>query len=640
MNLFDEVSFGGVTLKNRIAVAPMGVVHDMDGGVSQQQADYLIERAKGGFGLIYPAAMTVTDKWESPVYSGATLTSVSHMLRLKNMVDEIHRYGAKVAIQITPGYGRVHAGPPGVTNHVSASDNTVFAYPDHKCHALTVDEIKEIMQDTTVAAGYAVAAGVDIIEIHSYGAYLIDQFFSKMWNRRTDEYGGSFENRMRFFREFVEAVRLGTGPDFPLAVKYTPVHTIPGGRTFEDEGIQIAKILDDMGFIYMHLDVGCYEVWNKAIPSSYDEEGSQLFAAKRLREEGIKTPFLVQGKLNNPALAKEVIESGTAELIALGHQSIADAYWPRKVKEGRYQDINYCICCNECVFSGNCSINPVVFHEREYALKKPEKKRKILIVGGGPGGMYTAALAAHQGHDVTLWEKNLQLGGLANAAAGPDFKFDIRRYIDHLIADVYQSGVKVQFVEATPEKIDDFGADVVIIAAGAKAMIPPITGINKKNVVTAYQLLAENVPVGKNVVVLGGGHVGCEAALDLYNQGRNVTVIEALDSILAAPMPRNTYQALTKAIEESSITCLTGTKLTEVTDTGVKFSGSEGDREIACDHVVVAVGYKPDHSLKEQLKGKPYKVLSIGDYNAARDVLHAVEEGFHAIRLLDDLAEI
>lgn len=640
MNLFDEVSFGGVTLKNRIAVAPMGVVHDMDGGVSQQQADYLIERAKGGFGLIYPAAMTVTDKWESPVYSGATLTSVSHMLRLKNMVDEIHRYGAKVAIQITPGYGRVHAGPPGVTNHVSASDNTVFAYPDHKCHALTVDEIKEIMQDTTVAAGYAVAAGVDIIEIHSYGAYLIDQFFSKMWNRRTDEYGGSFENRMRFFREFVEAVRLGTGPDFPLAVKYTPVHTIPGGRTFEDEGIQIAKILDDMGFIYMHLDVGCYEVWNKAIPSSYDEEGSQLFAAKRLREEGIKTPFLVQGKLNNPALAKEVIESGTAELIALGHQSIADAYWPRKVKEGRYQDINYCICCNECVFSGNCSINPVVFHEREYALKKPEKKRKILIVGGGPGGMYTAALAAHQGHDVTLWEKNLQLGGLANAAAGPDFKFDIRRYIDHLIADVYQSGVKVQFVEATPEKIDDFGADVVIIAAGAKAMIPPITGINKKNVVTAYQLLAENVPVGKNVVVLGGGHVGCEAALDLYNQGRNVTVIEALDSILAAPMPRNTYQALTKAIEESSITCLTGTKLTEVTDTGVKFSGSEGDREIACDHVVVAVGYKPDHSLKEQLKGKTYKVVSIGDYNAARDVLHAVEEGFHAIRLLDDLAEI
>ena len=177
-----------------------------------------------------------------------------------------------------------------------------------------------------MAAGYAVAAGVDIIEIHSYGAYLIDQFFSKMWNRRTDEYGGSFENRMRFFREFVEAVRLGTGPDFPLAVKYTPVHTIPGGRTFEDEGIQIAKILDDMGFIYMHLDVGCYEVWNKAIPSSYDEEGSQLFAAKRLREEGIKTPFLVQGKLNNPALAKEVIESGTAELIALGHQSIADAY--------------------------------------------------------------------------------------------------------------------------------------------------------------------------------------------------------------------------------------------------------------------------------------------------------------------------
>lgn len=640
MNLFDEVSFGGVTLKNRLAVAPMGVVHDMDGGVSPQQADYLIERAKGGFGLIYPAAMTVTDKWESPIYSGATLTSVSHMMRLKKMVDEIHRYGAKVAIQITPGYGRVHAGPPGVTNHVSASDNTVFAYPDYKCHALTVEEIKEIMQAATISAGYAVAAGVDIIEIHSYGAYLIDQFFSKMWNRRTDEYGGSLENRMRFFMEFVQAVRMGTGPDFPLAVKYTPVHMIPGGRTFEDEGIEIAKIIDDMGFIYMHLDVGCYEVWNKPIPSAYDEEGSQLFVAKRLRAEGIKAPFLVQGKLNNPVLAQEVVESGMAELIALGHQSIADAYWPRKVKEGRYQDINYCICCNECVFSGNCSINPVVFHEREYALKKPEKKRTILIIGGGPGGMYTAALAAKQGHDVTLWEKNLQLGGLANAAGGPDFKFDVKRYIDHLIADVYQSGVKVRFIEATPEKVDNFGADIVIIAAGAKAVIPPITGIDGENVITAYQLLAENVPVGKDVVVLGGGHVGCEAALDLYNQGKNVTVIEALDHILAAPMPRNSYQALTKAIGESDVRCLTNTKMTEITDKGVKFSGPEGDGEIACDNVVLAVGYKPDQSLMEQLKGKPYKVVSIGDYNAVRDFLHAIEEGFHTVRLLDDLVEI
>ena len=212
-----------------------------------------------------------------------------------------------------------------------------------------------------------------------------------------------------------------------MSVKYTPVHTIPGGRTFEDEGIEIAKIMDDMGFVYMHLDYGCYEAWHRAIPSSYDPEGNQLFIAKRLREEGVKTPFLVQGKLNNPILAKQVVEEGTAELIALGHQSLADPYWPKKVKAGRYQDIEYCICCNECLYTSECSVNPLLNHEYDpaYQLKKTENPRKLLVVGGGPGGLYTATLAAKLGHDVTLWEKNFGLGGLGNAEAGPDFKFDV-----------------------------------------------------------------------------------------------------------------------------------------------------------------------------------------------------------------------
>ena len=640
MNLFDEVTIGGVTLKNRLVVAPMGVVRDTDGGMSKQQADYLVERAKGGFGLIYPAAVTITDNRESPLYSGGHLTTPSHRMRLKKFVDEAHKYGAKVAIQLSPGYGRVHAGPPGVTNHISSSENTVFAAPDHRCHALTVEEIKGIMQEAERSAGYAADAGVDIIEIHSYGGYLIDQFMSKMWNHRTDEYGGSLENRLRFFREFVEAVRKGVGPEFPISVKYTPVHTVPDGRTFEDEGIEIAKIMDGMGFIYMHLDCGCYEVWNQAVPSAYDREGSQLFVAERLRKEGIRLPFLVQGKLNNPNVARQVVESGTAELVALGHQSLADPYWPEKVKEGRYQDINYCICCNECVFSVKCSVNPVLFHEKEYQLKVPEKLRKILVVGGGPGGLYTAALAAKQGHDVTLWEKEFQLGGLANAAAGPDFKFDVRRYIDHLIADVYQSGVKVRFKEATPENIDAFGADIVILAAGAKAAIPPIPGIGNKKVIPAFDLLAKNAPTGQDIVILGGGHVGCEAALDLTNQGKHVTIVEFLDRILAAPMPNNTRIALTSAIANSGAKCLVKTKLLEITEDGVKVEGPEGEREIPCDHVIIAVGYKAEQSLKDALTNKPYKVFGIGDYNGGGQIMQAVEEGFQLIRHLDDSMEV
>ena len=315
--LFDEVTLGGVTIKNRFAMAPMGVIHDLDGGISPAQKAYLAERAKGGFGLIYPSAHTVTDKYELPMYSGNYLHNYSQAMRLQAAVEEVHRYGAKFAIQLTPGYGRVNVGPPPQTVHVSASVNTVFYYPDHKCRALTVDEIHELVANMGTAAWYAKSAGVDIIELHAYGGYLFDQFMSKIWNRRDDEYGGSLDNRMRFFNECYYAVRQTVGPDFPLSVKFTPQHGIPGGRTFEDEGLEIARRLDNMGFAYIHLDDGCYERYNRAIPCAYDPAGSQVYVAERLRKEGIKSPLLIQGKLNDPETAKRLIESGVADMIAL-----------------------------------------------------------------------------------------------------------------------------------------------------------------------------------------------------------------------------------------------------------------------------------------------------------------------------------
>lgn len=641
MKLFDEQTFGGLTLKNRIAVAPMGIIHAEDGGVSSEQAEYLIERAKGGFGLIYPSAMTITDKYEDAVYSGAVLTTFSHMERLQKMVEEIHRYGAKVAVQLTPGYGRVHAGPPGMTTHVSASENTVFAYPDHICKALTVEEIQEILQDARRGAAFAKEAGVDVIEIHGYGGYLLDQFLSKCWNRRTDEYGGSLENRMRFLLEFTSAVRDTVGPDYSLSIKYTPDHCMPGGRTLDDEGIEIAKILDGMGFAYIHLDAGCYEVWNRAIPSEYDRPGSQLFVAERLREAGIKTPFMVQGKLNDPELAEHVVASGTADLIALGHQALADPFWPKKVKSGRFQDINYCISCNECLCGHGCAINPLTCHEREYLLFPPKKLRKILVVGGGPGGMYTAALAAKQGHDVTLWEKGTRLGGLANAAAGPDFKQDMRRYIDHLIADVYQSGVKVCFMHTgTPESIDAFGADAVILAAGAEPARPNIPGIDGKTVITAEDLLVKRPPVGKNVVVLGGGVVGCEAALHLDDMGKNVTIIEMQERLMMiGEMANNSRIAINTALQKSSIQALTQTVVTKIQADRVQITGPDGDGEILCDHVILAIGFRSRHVLEDALKHKPYAVLTLGDYRKPGKVYHAVHDGYHIVRLLDDIVE-
>lgn len=643
--LFDEISLGGVTIKNRFAMAPMGVIHDFDGGINAAQQAYLAERAKGGFGLIYPSAHTTTDKYELPMYSGNYLHSYSQALRLKAAVEEVHRYGAKFAIQLAPGYGRVNIGPPPETVHISASDNTVFYHPEHTCHVLTVEEIHELVASMGTAAWYAKSAGVDIIEIHAYGGYLFDQFMSRLWNRREDEYGGSLENRLRFFMESYYAVRQTVGPDFPISVKFTPEHGIPGGRTIEGEGLEIARILDNMGFAYIHLDDGCYERYNKAIPCAYDPAACQVHVAERLRREGIKSPFLIQGKLNDPETAARLIQSGVADMIALGKQAIADPYFPTKVKSGHFEDINYCTACCECMNGGTidshpmgCAINPRAMRENEPELAGAKTKRRILVIGGGPGGMNTAKLAAEQGHYVELWEKSGRLGGNTNAAGGPDFKFDMKRYNENLQKQVYKAGVNVRLLkEATREAVDKLAPELVILAAGAVPVIPPVPGVDGSNVVDACSVLTRKRDTGKNVVVLGGGEVGCEAALYLERQGKNVTLVEMTDKILAAPMANNARIGFTAYLDAAGINILTGTRLLEIQSRKVRLESALGESELDCDTVVLAVGFSADGALADSLKGGSYKVFPIGDCVQPRKVWYAVHEGYNILKHLDDL---
>lgn len=648
-HLFEEYKIGSVTLKNRVAMAPMGHVHAADGGVSEQQHAYILERAKGGFGLIYPSAHTVTDKYEKPEGSGNFLFNYSQAARLAHLVDEVHQYGAEFAIQLTPGYGRVNKGNPAQTIHVSASDNRAFYYPDVVCHTLTVDEIHELVACMGKSAALAKMAGVDIIEIHAYGGYLIDQFMSKVWNRRDDEYGGSLDNRMRFFNECTQAVRRAVGPDFPISVKYTPVHEIEGGRTFEDEGIEIARRLQDMDFAYMHVDYGCYERWNLAIPSAYEKQGAQLHVAERLRKEGITMPFLIQGKLNDPVEAERVIESGLTDMIALGKQSLADPYWPSKVKNGRVDDIDFCCACLEClnhsypfIRRSSCAINPRTAAEREYKLEKTAHPRKLLVVGGGPGGMAAAKYAAQVGHSVELWEKSDRLGGNMNAAGGPDFKFDVRRFSMNLQKQLYNSGAVVRLSkEANADSIKEFAPDAVIVAAGAKPIKPRIPGIDNSKVIDALDLLSNRIPTGEKVYVLGGGEVGCEAAAYLDSVGKDVTIIEMQSEILStANMADNARKGLEDLLGRTKVRILTGTKLTEIKDNLIVCENGTETLELAYDNLVLAVGFKSDHTLCDELKSAGIKVFPIGDYNSPRKIYYGIHEGFHVIRLLDDLMKI
>ena len=647
--LFEEYKIGPVTLKNRVAMAPMGHVHAPDGGVSEQQHAYILERAKGGFGLIYPSAHTVTDKYEKPEGSGNFLFNFSQAARLARLVDEVHQYGAKFAIQLTPGYGRVNKGNPAKTTHVSASDNRAFYYPDVVCHTLTIDEIHELVACMGKSAALAKMAGVDIIEIHAYGGYLIDQFMSKIWNRRSDEYGGTLENRMRFFNECTQAVRAAVGEAFPISVKYTPVHEIEGGRTFEDEGIEIARLMQDMGFAYMHVDYGCYERWNLAIPSAYEKQGAQEHVAERLRKEGITMPFLIQGKLNDPGEAERVIESGLTDMIALGKQSLADPYWPSKVKNGRVEDIDFCCACLEClnhsypfIRRSSCAINPRTAAEREYRIEKTAHPRRLLVIGGGPGGMAAAKYAAQAGHSVELWEKTGRLGGNMNAAGGPDFKYDVRRFSMNLQKQLYKSGAVVRLSkEADAAAIAEYVPDAVILAAGAKPIKPRIAGIDSEKVIDALDLLSNKLPTGQKVYVLGGGEVGCEAAAYLDSLGKDVTIIEMQKEILStANMADNARKGLTDLLGRTKVRIMTGTKLTEVKEDVIVCETGAEKMEFRYDNLVLAVGFKADHKLCEELRGRGIKVFPIGDYNSPRKIYYGIHEGFHVIRLLDDLMEI
>ena len=647
--LFEEYKIGPVTLKNRVAMAPMGHVHAADGGVSEQQHAYILERAKGGFGLIYPSAHTVTDKYEKPEGSGNFLFNYSQAARLAHLVDEVHQYGAKFAIQLTPGYGRVNKGNPEKTIHVSASDNRAFYYPDVVCHTLTVDEIHELVACMGKSAALAKMAGVDIIEIHAYGGYLIDQFMSKIWNRRDDEYGGSLDNRMRFFNECTQAVRSAVGPSFPISVKYTPVHEIKGGRTFDDEGIEIARRLQNMDFAYMHVDYGCYERWNLAIPSAYEEQGAQEHVAERLRRGGITMPFLIQGKLNDPAEAERVIESGLTDMIALGKQSLADPYWPSKVKNGRVDDIDFCCACLEClnhsypfIRRASCAINPRTAAEREYKLEKTSHPRKLLVIGGGPGGMAAAKYAAQVGHSVELWEKADRLGGNMNAAGGPDFKFDVRRFSMNLQKQLYKSGAVVRLSkEADADSVKEYAPDAVIVAAGAKPIKPSIPGIDSSKVIDALDLLSNRLPTGEKVYVLGGGEVGCEAAAYLDSLGKDVTIIEMQREILStANMADNARKGLNDLLDRTKVRMMTDTKLTEIKEDIIVCENGAENKEFHYDNLVLAVGFRSDHTLCEQLKSAGIKTFPIGDYNSPRKIYYGVHESFHIIRLLDDLMEI
>ncbi len=645
MEMFERAQIGKMSLRNRLAMAPMGTngLTDIDCGYGRRLIDFYEARAKGGLGMVMTGAAVTNVELEGGIaHFLPRIDTPAYMGRLSELADAMHNHDCKLVLQLTAGFGRVNFLENNPIPPISASENVCFLDPTVTTRAMTKEEIQQIVISYATSAGMAAIAGVDAISIQGYGGYLIDQFMSSLWNKRDDEYGGDLDGRMRFAMEILGATRAAVG-DMPIIFKFTPDHYIEGGRQLE-EGIEIAKRLEAAGVDALHVDAGCYEAWNRVIPSMYEKPGSQLDLVKEIKKIAT-VPVIGHGKLGNPALAKSVFDEEIADFVCLGRPLLADPEWPNKVRAGLDKDITPCISCNDaCIGRGyemkylGCTVNARCGMETTYAPAPAiDPKKKVLVIGGGPGGMEAARLAAERGLDVTLWEKGEELGGKLIPAAVPSFKKDLVPLLNYLKHGVEQAGVKVELnKDATADAIEAFGADHVIVATGSKFAPPPIPGIEGSNVYSSAELFTDAPDVGSNVVVIGAGLCGSEVAAELaVAMGKKVTLVEMADQVVPEGTNIPTLMGIHSLLAQGQVDIRTSTKVVEITEDGI-VAEKDGEAEnIPCDSIIMATGYVPDPSLRDEVEKLVPHCVAVGDSVKVGKILNAIWGGFNASRVID-----
>ncbi|OOM79595.1 2-enoate reductase FldZ [Clostridium puniceum] len=652
--LFEPIMIGKCEIKNRFALAPMGPLGlaDSEGGFNQRGIDYYIERAKGGTGLIITGVTFVDNEVEEhgmPNVPCPTHNPVQFVRTGREMTERIHAYNAKVFLQMSGGFGRVTI-PTNLGEFPPIAPSPIkHRWLDKTCRELTVDEIKSIVKKFGAGAFNAKRAGFDGVQIHAvHEGYLIDQFAISLFNHRTDEYGGSLENRLRFAQEIVVEIKDRCGEDFPVTLRYSPKSFIkdlrdgalPGeeftekGRDLE-EGIEAAKLLVSYGYDSLDTDVGSYDSWWWSHPPMYQEKGLYRPYAK-LMKENVDVPIICAGRMDNPDMALEAIENGTCDIISLGRPLLADPDYVNKLKANNYKSIRPCISCQEGCMGRiqhysmlNCAVNPQACKEKDNALTPILKKKKVLIIGGGVAGCETARVLSLRGHEPVLYEKSDRLGGNLIPGGSPDFKED-----DIALADWYENTLKELKVEVhlnseiTKEQILNYNVDSVIMATGS---IPKVFSLGDDHkVFVATDVLLGKKNVGNSTVVVGGGLVGCELALDLAKKGKKVTIVEALHKILALnePLCSANSEMLEKLIPFNNIDIKTNSKVKTYKDGCLEIETENGTEKLQCDSVILSVGYKEEDSLYKELEFEIPEIHLLGDARKVSNIMYAIWDAY------------
>lgn len=656
-HIFEPLTIGGMELKNRTVFTALGIhskrLVNHDGSYSEDGINYYLERAKGGVGLIVTGAMQVQSMFEiSHDDTNIARASQEYIDRMRVLADGVHGYGSKIVIQLTAGSGRTS--PPGLASGepISAGNDMPNVWnPAIKHRALTPEEIQVYIDGFAKGARVVKETGFDGVEIHAiHEGYLLDQFATACFNNRTDEYGGSLENRLRFAKEILQAIKKECGDDFPVLIRYSVRSMLKGfndgalpGEDYEEWGRDLeeskkaAVMLEEMGYDALDCDNGTYDSWFWPHPPVYMPEACNLEDVKEIKK-CVSIPVICAGKMGNPQYAEEAIAAGEIDAVGLGRPLLSDPEWPHKVEAGRYEEVRPCIACHVgCLghlFQGKdmcCALNPAVCREKQFELKPTEEKKHILVIGGGIAGMEAARVSALRGHTVTLVERTGELGGVFIPASNMSFKKEDKELIDWYRLQMKQLNIRVLFhTEADLPLIERISADEIIVATGSAARhLTGIPGIDGPQVITAVEALMHEKTVGNRVVVIGGGLTGIEVAYDLTLSGKMVEVVEVRDKILDMPsLCAANSQMLRQIIKYYEIPVHTSASVERVEPDCLVCTVNGEELHIPADTVILSVGYTSNQALYHELESRGLPVHLIGDANMVSNLEGAIGSAY------------
>lgn len=652
--LFTPIQIGKLTLKNRFAMAPMGPLGlgDSEGGWNQRGIDYYTRRAQGGTGLII-TGVTFSDceveTQSMPNCPNSTYNPVHFVRTSREMTERVHAYGAKIFLQMSGGFGRVTI-PTNLGEFPPVAPSPIpHRWLDKTCRELTRDEIHKIIESFGKGAFNAKRAGFDGVEIHAvHEGYLIDQFAIAFFNHRTDEYGGSLENRLRFAKEIREEIAKTCGWDFPVAVRFSPKSMLKDWRKgalpneeFEEkgrdleEGLQTAKLLEAYGYDALDVDVGCYDAWWWNHPPMYMEKGPYRKYAKLVKET-VKVPVFMAGRMDTPEMAESCVKDGTCDVISLGRPLLADPDYVKKLRANHVCEIRPCISCQEGCMGRiqtysmiNCAVNPQAARERVTAYEPVARKKRVLIAGGGVAGCEAARVLAERGHEPVLYEASERLGGNLLPGGAPAFKEDDQQLVKWYENELERLRVPVYLnTKVTKKMVLESDCDAVIVATGSRPKMFSLDDDEK--VYCAEQVLMNQKDPGDKVVVVGGGLVGCEMALDLAQKGKKVTILEALSKIMAVngPICSANKEMLEELLPFHGVDIICNAKVTGFQDGAVSYEADGKAEKLDADSVILSVGYRSADELYHELEFDVADLYLLGDAGKVSNIMYAIWDAF------------